>query len=207
MQAMKQRESRPDPAAGRAHDRDRDRTLVDRLAQADVAALEEVYELYSARLFALCLRMMRDHARAEEVLQDTFWQLWSGPERFDAERGALITYLMQIARTRCLDRLRFEQRRGSGSLVSEAVLELRDFGASGPTPFQSALSAEERGRVRAALDELPDAYRDTLLLAYFDGLTQSEIAESTRTPLGTVKTRVRRALMRLREILQPEDES
>ena len=119
MQDMTQRESPFRRAVRRPDERPTDAVLIGRMTESDVAALEAVYARYSPRVYALCLRMMRNREHAEEVLQDTFWQLWKRPERFDPERGSLATFLFQIARSRCLDRLRFEQRRGTRSTIGD----------------------------------------------------------------------------------------
>lgn len=177
------------------------------MIDSDVEAFEKVYERHSPRVFAICLRMMHSRPLAEEALQDTFWQLWRKPERFDASRGSLVTFLLQIARSRCLDRLRFERRRPGVEASPTRGLENSELSAGGPTPFQNAHFAEERARVRKALDELAPECRDVVVLAYFEDLSQSEIARLTSVPLGTVKARIRRGLLQLRAQLVVGGES
>ncbi|HPG26490.1 MAG TPA: sigma-70 family RNA polymerase sigma factor [Myxococcota bacterium] len=203
--ATRERSTRTSFGGGR--DRSLDGDLVRRLLDSDLEAFERVYERHSPRVYALCLRMLKSPDLAEEALQDTFWQLWSRPDRFDPERGALITFLFQVARSRCLDRLRFERRRGGDGPAPATSVEIPDLVSPGPTPFQSASFAEDRSRVRGALDAIAPECRDVVVLAYFENLSQSEIASTTATPLGTVKARMRRGLLQLRGLLGGGGES
>ncbi|MFK7894732.1 MAG: RNA polymerase sigma factor [Myxococcota bacterium] len=178
-----------------------DPELQDRLKQSDTEALRELYREFSPTVFALCLRMLRDRQRAEEVMQDTFWQIWSKPDQFDPARGKLSTFLTQVARNRCLDRLRAERSRTERVRSATEELDPRDVMHAVPTPLQSAIDLEDRHLVRRALSGLEAKTRDVVVLRYFEGLSHIEIAERTGSPLGTVKTRVRRGLLQLRKDL------
>ena len=163
-------------------------TLLGRLVSGDQAALGELYDLHAGLVNALALRILRDRAEAEEVVQEVFVQVWRQAARFDPERGSAQAWLCTIARTRALDRLRRRTSRREDPVESAPV-------PTGRPPHEDALT------VRRALAGLPDDQRRALELAYYEGLTQSEIAERLSQPLGTIKTRIRTALLRLREAL------
>ena len=180
---------------------DEDAALVALLATDEVTALEQLYDRYSALVFSIALRVLHDHTLAEDVTQEVFLRLWRQPASFDPERGRFISWLSSVARNRSLDELRkLTRRRGAEDQTEEAVLDLPDE-SRGEDPQDEAILAEERVRVRAALAELPPAQREVIELAYFSGLTQVEIAERTGDPLGTIKTRVRLGMRKLREAL------
>jgi RNA polymerase sigma-70 factor, ECF subfamily len=164
--------------------------LLDRLAAGDHAALGEVYDRYAGLVNGLALRILRNTAEAEEVIQEVFVQIWRQAERFDPARGSAEAWICTIARSRALDRLRRRTSRREDS--DEAIT-----GASDMPRTVEALA------VRKALDGLSADQRTALELAYYEGLTQSEIAERLGEPLGTVKTRIRTAMIRLRDILGP----
>ena len=180
---------------------DEDAALVVALAADEVTALEQLYDRYSALVFSIALRVLHDNALAEDVTQEVFLRLWRQPASFDPQRGRFISWISSVARNRALDELRkLTRRRGAEDQTEEAVLDLPD-DARGEDPQEEAILAEERERVRAALAELPPAQRQVIELAYFSGLTQVEIAERTGDPLGTIKTRVRLGMRKLREAL------
>ncbi|MBT5773504.1 MAG: sigma-70 family RNA polymerase sigma factor [Dehalococcoidia bacterium] len=180
---------------------DEDAALVAALATDEVTALEQLYDRYSALVFSIALRVLHDHTLAEDVTQEVFLRLWRQPASFDPERGRFISWLSSVARNRSLDELRkLTRRRGAEDQTEEAVLDLPDE-SRGEDPQEEAILAEERVRIRAALAELPPAQREVIELAYFSGLTQVEIAERTGDPLGTIKTRVRLGMRKLREAL------
>jgi RNA polymerase sigma-70 factor (ECF subfamily) len=164
--------------------------LLHRLAEGDQEALGSLYDLYSGFVNALALRILHDAAEAEDVVQEVFVQVWRQAARFDPERGNPESWLYTMARTRALDRLR---RRASRREAGDEAL-----------PIGAASSAtEEALAVRAALASLSPDQRCALELAYYEGLSQTEIASRLGQPLGTVKTRIRTAMIRLRESLQP----
>jgi RNA polymerase sigma-70 factor, ECF subfamily len=169
-----------------------------RLAAGDMEAAAELYDRYAGQILALARRILRNEGDAEDVVQEVFSQAWRNARRFEASRGSVGAWLLVITRTRSIDRLRARQARPDS--VAEAYPEsIPD--ESVPVAEQ-LLSEEQATRIRQALVALPDPQRTALELAYYEGLTQSEIAVRLTEPLGTVKTRIRAALMTLRQRLQ-----
>jgi RNA polymerase sigma-70 factor (ECF subfamily) len=147
-------------------------------------------------LFGLALKILGDRADAEDTLQEAFVQAWRSAGRFDAARGQPLGWLVMLTRSRAIDRLRSRQTRSR--LAEESAKERRD---DPPPPAQQAVASEETLLVRRALESLPDEQRALIELAYFGGLSQTEIAAQVNQPLGTVKTRMRAGMIRLRELL------
>lgn len=178
-----------------------DAALMSAIADGRVEALEQLYDRYAALVFSVSVRILRDAQLAEDVTQEVFLRLWRQPASFDPARGRFISWLMSVTRNRSLD----EQRR----LSRRFKVEDRDEDATGDVPGSDRLDdpevalelAEQRAAVRAAMTRLPPAQRQVIELAYFGGLTQMEIAERTGDPLGTVKTRIRLGMRKLRESL------
>ena len=166
------------------------------LARGDHTALACIYDRYRLILFGLVMRILHDRAEAEDVLQETFLQVWRRAGDFDEARGRAFTWLVTIARSRALDRLRASASRGR--VATEAAQMPHDEAGDAA---EDALRSEQGKVVRQALAELPSEQRRALFLAYFEGLTHVEIAEKTGEPLGTVKTRIRSGLISLRKIL------
>jgi RNA polymerase sigma-70 factor, ECF subfamily len=164
----------------------------------DEAALSTLYDRYSAMLFGMLMRILRDQQAAEEVLQDLFLQLWRNAAQFDAGRGSLPAWLMVIGRNRAISRLRGRRDR---EVLEEKEGDYANTFASSQNIEDETVRAELARNISAALAQLPDEQRQAVELAYFEGMTQSEIANRTGTPLGTVKTRVRTAMQTLRQIL------
>jgi RNA polymerase sigma-70 factor (ECF subfamily) len=182
-------------------DPDRDRSCLDRVRAGDMRALEELYDRHSGLLYSVALRILGRAADAEEVLQEAWLQAWNKAETYDPRRGAVIAWLVTLVRSRAIDRLR---SRASRQRVEEAVAAdppARDVEQPPATAEQRLLQQ----RVSAAMKELGDPQRQVLELAYFGGLSQSEIATRLGAPLGTVKSWTRQGLLRLRELL-PEEE-
>jgi RNA polymerase sigma-70 factor (ECF subfamily) len=179
---------------------DADDELLTRIASGDQRALRKLYDRCAGQCLALAVRIVRERREAEEVVQEAFLEVWKRAGDFDGRRGSAVAWLMQIARTRAIDRLR--TRGAVDRMVSRAAHEPE------PPPAPAALELVEarrrRDRVKSALDRLPENQRACIELAYFEGLTQREIAERTGDPLGTVKTRVRTALQRLATLLDEE---
>jgi RNA polymerase sigma-70 factor (ECF subfamily) len=165
----------------------------------DEAALSTLYDRYSAMLFGMLMRILRDQQAAEEVLQDMFLQLWRNAAQFDAKRGSLPAWLMVIGRNRAISRLRGRRDR---EVLEEEEGDYANTFASGQNIEDEAVRAELARNISAALEQLPAEQKQAVELAYFEGMTQSEIANRTGTPLGTVKTRVRTAMQTLRQILR-----
>lgn len=183
-----------------------DRKLLARMAGGDEAALSQLYDRFAATLFSVAFRVSGERADAEEIVLDSFSQAWREAAKFRQERGSVIAWLTMICRSRALDLVRARRRRerladqaGAGS--SEA----REAPAMGQSiSADQDVERSERCRMVAhALEDLPDSQRRALELAYFEGLSQSEIAERLGEPLGTVKTRVRTAMQKLRDTLRP----
>ena len=177
-----------------------DNELLSAVARGDEQALAFIYDRYRLILFGLVLRILHDRQEAEDVLQETFLQVWRRAADFDAGRGRVFTWLVTIARSRALDRLR---ALGSRARTAEEVVAHSPQDQAGDAAKEAVQS--EQGRiVRQALGELPEEQKRTLFLAYFEGLTQTEIAARLGDPLGTVKTRMRAGLMKLREVLRQD---
>jgi RNA polymerase sigma-70 factor (ECF subfamily) len=173
-----------------------DGELLRLLARREAHALEVLYARYSAYVMGISLRILGSREEAEEVVQDVFWQLWNAGLEYDPARGRFSTWLFSVARFRCLDRLR---RRGRGiERASEAELDA----TAAPNDQEGEAFLIERSKeVRAVLVKLPGEQRAAIELAFFHGLTHLEIAERTGDALGTVKSRIRRGLARLRDAL------
>jgi RNA polymerase sigma-70 factor (ECF subfamily) len=177
-------------------------SLLPAVAHGDLTAFEQLYDRHSSTLYALLLRILANPDDAQEVLQETFVKAWTNAKMFDAVRGSDVAWLISIARSRGIDRLR--SRRIRGDREDEAGRELSSsFGfVEKRTGADDAIQSEERRAVRGALAELPEAQRAALALAYFEGLSQSEIAEKLGEPLGTIKTRMQLGMKKLRESLK-----
>lgn len=175
--------------------------LLARIAQGDREAFGRFYDAFAGLALGLVRRILRDPAAAEEVLQEVFWQIWREAARYDPRRGSPEAWLIMRAKTRAIDRLRAMRRREKTFVapVDEAVASAPDLPAENP-----GVAAERRGLVHAALEGLPEPQRRVVELAFFDGLTQSEIARRLGEPLGTVKTRARLGLERLRSMMKRE---
>jgi RNA polymerase sigma-70 factor (ECF subfamily) len=177
-----------------------DAELLRAVARGDESAFARVYDRYSPILLGLMLRILRSRAEAEDVLQEVFLQVWQRAHSFDPARGRAFTWLVTLARSRAIDRLRSvgSRERAARASAEDAPPE------SGPAEWadEAAVRAERAGAVRAALAELPEEQRQVLLLAYLEGMSQSEIAAAKNQPLGTVKTRTRSALRKLSESLR-----
>jgi len=185
-----------------------DASLMAAIHRGEPGALARLYDRHGSAVLATCLRILRDRAEAEEVLEEVFWEIWARHERYDAARAAPFTYLMTLARSRALDRLRFRRRRAGVWIEVDALDGGREPTADGDgsDPFEDASSAQRRIAIDRALGELPPRNRRAVELNFFEGLSHREIAERLGDPLGTVKTRIRQGLLTLRKALRSLDE-
>jgi RNA polymerase sigma-70 factor (ECF subfamily) len=183
-----------------------DSRLVSRMAAGEDAALGDLYDRYGRTVYALALAIVREPADAEEVVVDAFGQAWRRAASFDAARGSVGAWLATIARTRALDTVR---ARGRRARAHERAALLSDEGLSAPIattgsdPSRAVERGEARRLVSQALAVLSAPQRVAIELAYFEGLSQSEIAERLSEPLGTIKTRIRAGMEKLRGLLGP----
>lgn len=176
-----------------------DAALVHRLLQRDVSAFEELYDRHSRVVYGLVLRILQQASTAEEVVQDVFLQLWRSAGRYDQARGPFIPWLLTLARNRALDQLRLKSERQRRR--EDQTEELPPV-ATMPN-FEGSLDEKRRARrVRELIDSLNPQQKRAIELAYFEGLSHSEIANALNEPLGTVKSWIRNGLLRLKEGLQ-----
>ena len=194
-----------DPAPGRtrpgsAQADDPDLALVRAMAAGDERALGLLYDRWQPLLHSLIFHVVGDAGDAEEVLEDALWQAWRQAGTYDESRGSVRTWLTTIARSRALDRVRVRRAARQDVSLDDAPASA-EFVLAGGGPAEAAEAADLRARVEQALALLPPDQRETVELAYFRGLSQTEIAEATGQPLGTVKTRARLALQKLRTAL------
>ena len=183
-----------------------DSTLVSRAAGGDERALGELYDRYGAMAYSLACAVVGEHADAEEVVAEAFAQVWRSATGFDPARGSVAAWIATICRTRALDLVRSRKRRAR--VVEEAAVvsdegESLVFAPSIESTDRSAELTETSAIVRKSLADLPPEQRRVIELAYFGGLSQSEIAEQLSQPLGTVKTRMRSGMEKLRQALRP----
>jgi RNA polymerase sigma-70 factor (ECF subfamily) len=177
-----------------------DAELLRAVARGDEAAFARIYDRYSPILLGLLLRILRNRPEAEDVLQEVSLQVWQQARSFDASRGRPFTWMVTLARSRAIDRLR--------ALDSRERAAQRSADGVAPAPpaagwaDEEAIRAERAEAVRDALGELPEEHRQVLMLAYLEGMSQSEIAAAKNQPLGTVKTRTRAGLKKLSEALR-----
>lgn len=178
-----------------------DAELVRRVADRDADALATLYDRYSATLLGLARRVLRDTEEAEDVLQEVFVQVWRQASRYDGRRSSVSTWLVLITRSRAIDRLRTRQVK---ERTAEASRQENPASHTSPEGMGAVLSDERRRRLARVLGDLPEEQRQVIELAFYRGLTQTEIAEQVSIPLGTVKTRTLLAMKKLRAALQEE---
>lgn len=180
-----------------------DEVLMLQVAAENVAAFSELYDRYSPRLYGLAMKILRDPVLADDVLQEVFLNVWKKASSFDSQRGYLPGWLSILCRNRCIDALRSREKRRQRSVeINEATLSLP--GVS--DPMQDTLNSQRGDVLRIHLGRLPLEQRTLIEMAYFEGYSQSEIAERLQIPLGTVKTRIRLGMNKLRERLIPRTE-
>ena len=170
--------------------------LLHAVARGDEAALARLYDAYRAILFGLLVRILNSREEAEDVLQDVFIQVWRRAKDFDEKRGRPFTWLVTLTRSRAIDRLR---QLGARQRLATSAEQNQTEAAS--DALSDTIKVAQKEIVQQALAQLPEEQRHTLVLAYFEGLTQSEIALKLGAPLGTVKTRMRAGMIKLRTLL------
>jgi len=170
-----------------------DKSLIDRVHVCEQQAMTEIFDRYAGLVYSVALRVLKDSGHAEDVMQEIFLQLWRNPDSYSPSRGSLATWLLVIARNRAIDHLR--QRRPAES-VDEVIV------ASATNIENEAERSIIMQRVQSIIGDLSKEQQQSLQMAFFEGLTHSEIAEKTGQPLGTVKTRIRSALTNLRKRLE-----
>ena len=178
---------------------ERERNLIDGLRQNDRTSLEAVYDVYCGAAYALALRVLGAASEAEDVVQESFLALWRQAGRLDPARG-IRSYLFTIVHNKAVDRLRQRGRKGETPLDPELPVASADEG-----PEDAASRNEDQETVRAAVESLPEDQRQTVLLTYFSGLTINEVAARMQVPAGTVKSRLRLALGRMRRSLNENE--
>jgi RNA polymerase sigma-70 factor (ECF subfamily) len=179
-----------------------DKDLIARVAHQDQSAFVALYDRYSSRIYTLILHMVNDQMLAEEILQETFLRVWRRADQYDPGRGSLLIWLLAVARRTALERLRFESRRPALSDAEEQSTYLESL------PEPETTSEEARWRsLYLAVQSLPEEQKKLIELAHYQGLSQSEIAEMLGLPLGTVKTRLRAGMLRLRQQWLDEEKS
>ena len=179
-----------------------DLVLLQKVNDNDATALAALYDRYGRRVFALAARILNDPISCEEVTQDVFLSLWRRGGSYDPSKGRFTTWLFRIAHNRTIDELR--RRRRDRGLYSDDIDEKFDIASDDIAPDDWAVAQNEYAMVREAMDNLPPEQKAVVTLAYFQGLTQVEIAGKLEQPLGTVKTRMRLALKKLRTALSPK---
>jgi len=180
-----------------------DGALVAAIARRQQDALDQLYERYQAVVYHLALKILGNRETAEEVVFEVFWQVWREAERYDARRGSVGAWLATVARSRAIDALRARRGNPGNLLTEEDSTERLATTDPSDNPEEQTTLAQRAALVRAALEDLSTDQRAALELSFFSGLSHIEIAERLDEPLGTVKTRIRMALFKLRERLRP----
>jgi RNA polymerase sigma-70 factor, ECF subfamily len=171
--------------------------LLARVAAGDQAAFAELYDRTSPRLFGLVKRLLRDHAQSEEVAQEVYLEIWQTAARYEAAKGGAVAWMLTMAHRRAVDRVRSSQ----ASRDRDARIGIRDYAREYDTVAETVEVVIESARVKEAMDRLTELQREAVTLAYFDGYSHSEVAALLRIPIGTVKTRLRDGMIRLRDEL------
>ena len=173
---------------------------MDRCAAGDQSALAALYDESSSLVCALAMRLLGDMADAEEVTLDVYTQVWRTAATYSQARGSVVSWLVTLARSRAIDRLRSRANRAQRE---QPILEFTDFEAATVSPEQQIVFSQRSQRVRAAMATLAPEQSEALQLAFFSGLSHSELAQRLGQPLGTVKSRIRSGMMKLRTELEP----
>jgi RNA polymerase sigma-70 factor, ECF subfamily len=187
-------------SATRESERQLEAELLARVAAGEEAAFAELYDRFSPRLFSLVMKMVRDEKEAQDVVQEGFSHIWRRASAYDPARSSAFTWAVMIFRNKAIDHLRIRQRQ---QRTADRVTEEAAHSVDGAEVTTEAVDLrEDCARVRAALGEIPGEQKAAIELAFFGGLTHEQIAEKLETPLGTIKARIRRGLMKLRDCLK-----
>jgi len=186
------------PSTAASQSRQADQASLERIARGDEDALADLYDRHARLIFSLALRILQVRADAEDIVQEVFAQVWAQAKRYDPSRGAVAAWMLTLARSRAIDRLRARRARPEAAVETSAAERVPDVAA---TQDLELLSAEQVSRLQRALGGLSEAQREALELAYYEGLTHAEVAVRLAEPLGTIKTRIRQAVIKLRESL------
>lgn len=187
-----------------AYERLDDEELMERLLYRDLGAFRALYDRYGDMVYSTALRILRDVHLAQDMVQEIFLRLWRKPESYVVQRGRFTTWLTSVTRNRAVDEIRSRQRRYRHETASPEQQERELPAADRSDPALTTEMADQRRMILAALAELPAEQRQVIEMAYYGGLTQLEIAERLSQPLGTVKTRIRLGMQKLRVALSPE---
>ncbi|TDI99938.1 MAG: sigma-70 family RNA polymerase sigma factor [Caldithrix sp.] len=179
-----------------------DSQLFAEIAAKKTWALATFYDRYSAHLFGLAVKILKDQQLAEDVLQDLFLYLWNHSDKFSRSRGNALSWVTIICRNRCIDQLRSKQRKAQSSgLINEEIVQNITIDES-ENPFEIVSYNEKQKLVSGALEQLPEEQRRPIEMAYFEGLSQTEISAERLQPLGTIKTRMRLGMQKLRNLMK-----
>ena len=181
---------------------EQDLGLLMKVVKGDEGALGELYDRYASVIFTIALRIVKREEEAEDLVQETFLQVWNKSSMFEGSKGSVYTWVTTIARRKAIDRLRSKSAVHAGTTVDEEAYVRIPDPAFHSNPLNAAISAEYEDLIKQGLALLSDEQRDIIDLSYFDGYTQSQIAEKLQIPLGTVKTRMRTGMINLRDFLK-----
>jgi RNA polymerase sigma-70 factor, ECF subfamily len=183
-----------------------DDALMSRISERDLNAFETLYHRYDNLVFSTCLRVLGDPAMSEDMVQEIFIRVWRKPQSFDPDRGKFVTWLLSVSRNRAVDEIRSRGRRRKHELGNLVEVEERPSGKEREDPLFNAQLADERDAILRGLATLPIEQREAIELAYFKGLTQQEIATALKQPLGTIKTRIRLGMQKLKTFMTAREE-
>lgn len=178
---------------------DDDAALLAAISRGDERAFLSLYERFSGPIYSLLMKMLQNQQDAEDVLQAVFLQVWKKADYYRADRCSAFTWLVLVARSKAIDRMR--QRQRQSRTMEEASLEGALHGESHESTASGAMQHESQAAVRSALERIPEEQREAIEMAFFKGMSQTEISETLSAPLGTVKARIRRGMLRLRGYL------
>jgi len=188
-------------------DTDRETELLLRVGRKDEAALSELYDLYNRLLYSLCISVVKNKADAEELLQEIFIQVWDKASDFDRSKGTPYAWLTTMTRNRSIDKIRsraYKEHLITDNDTEDVILPFLQ--SDDDSPYSATVALERSSMIQKVLALIPDNQRLVLNAAYFEGYSQSEIAEQTGVPLGTVKSRMRQGLQKLQQLLSGQEE-